>query len=55
MPIICVSNMLGHASLTTTTRYLNVRRRRLHLEMQKYEQSRLAIPLQPADRKSYVS
>jgi integrase len=70
MPIIYVSNMLGHQSLTTTTRYLNVRRRGLHLAMQAYEESRVAIPLraetetptepasepeQPADSKSYIS
>ena len=70
MPTIYVSNMLGHASLTTTTRYLDLRRRGLHLAMQAYEQSRVATPLQaetetttepatepehPADRRSYIS
>ncbi len=34
-----VSKILGHASLTTTTRYLNIQRRGLHLAMEKLEQS----------------
>lgn len=47
MPIIHISNMLGHSDLSTTSRYLNLRRRGLHLAMQKYEESRrLAISLQ---------
>lgn len=39
-----VSKILGHASLTTTTRYLNIQRRGLHLAMEKLEESqRLAM------------
>jgi integrase len=34
-----VSKILGHASLTTTTRYLNIQRRGLHLAMEKLEES----------------
>jgi integrase len=34
-----VSKILGHTSLTTTTRYLNIQRRSLHLAMEKLEQS----------------
>jgi integrase len=45
MPIIYVSNMLGHVNLSTTSRYLNVRRRGLHLAMRAYDESRLAISL----------
>ena len=37
-----VSKLLGHASLSTTTRYLNIQRRRLHLEMEKLEESQKA-------------
>lgn len=37
-----VSKLLGHASLTTTTRYLNVQRRGLHLAMEKLEESQRA-------------
>lgn len=40
MPIIYVNSMLGHSDLSTTSRYLNLRRRGLHLAMQKYEESR---------------
>ena len=35
-----VSKMLGHQNLSTTTRYLNITRRGLHLAMQKFERSR---------------
>jgi hypothetical protein len=67
---IYVSNMLGHVNLSTTSRYLNVRRRGLHLAMRAYDESRLAISLQaeaepktepttdqdqPTEQKSYVS
>jgi hypothetical protein len=70
LPIIYVSNMLGHVNLSTTSRYLNVRRRGLQLAMRSYEESRLAISLQaeaerqaepnaeqgePGQQKSYVS
>ena len=34
-----VSKILGHASLTTTTRYLNIQKRGLHLAMEKLEKS----------------
>jgi len=34
-----VSKILGHASLSTTTRYLNIQRRGLHLAMEKLEES----------------
>jgi len=47
MPIIYVSNMLGHSNLSTTSKYLNLRRRGLHLAMQQYDESRrLASSLQ---------
>jgi integrase len=39
MPIVYVSTMLGHSNLSTTSRYLNVNRRGLHLAMQKFEES----------------
>jgi hypothetical protein len=34
-----VSKILGHASLSTTIRYLNIQRRGLHLAMEKLEES----------------
>jgi integrase len=37
-----VSKILGHASLSTTTRYLNIQRRGLHLAMEKLEESQKA-------------
>jgi hypothetical protein len=40
MAINFVSTMLGHTNLTTTSRYLNIHRRGLHLAMQKYEEAR---------------
>ena len=43
MPIIYVSNMLGHSNLSTTSRYLNVRRRGLHMAMKNYEESRRLV------------
>ena len=39
IPLWAVSKILGHASLTTTTRYLNIQRRGLHLAMEKLEES----------------
>jgi integrase len=39
VPTNYVSKILGHASLSTTTRYLNVQRRGLHLAMEKLEES----------------
>jgi integrase len=33
MPIVHVSTMLGHSNLSTTSRYLNINRRGLHLAM----------------------
>ena len=42
-----VSRLLGHTNLTTTSRYLNIHRRGLHMAMQKFEESRrLASSLQ---------
>jgi integrase len=40
VPIVYVSSMLGHSNLSTTSRYLNIHRRGLHLAMQKLEESR---------------
>ena len=40
MPINFVSRLLGHINLTTTSRYLNIHRRGLHMAMQKFEESR---------------
>ena len=40
VPINYVSNLLGHTNLTTTSRYLNINRRGLHLAMQRYQESR---------------
>jgi len=37
MPINYVSNMLGHSNLSTTSRYLNINRRGLHLAMRNFE------------------
>jgi hypothetical protein len=42
MPINYVSNMLGHSNLSTTSRYLNINRRGLHLAMEKFEENRLS-------------
>jgi integrase len=43
MPIVYVSTMLGHSNLTTTSRYLNINRRGLHLAMKSYEANRQAV------------
>jgi integrase-like protein len=40
MPINYVTNMLGHSELSTTSRYLNINRRGLHLAMEKFEENR---------------
>jgi integrase len=40
VPLVYVSSLLGHSNLSTTTRYLNIHRRGLHLAMQKLEDSR---------------
>ena len=37
-----MSKLIGHASLSTTTRYLNIQRRGLHLAMEKLEESQKA-------------
>ena len=37
-----MSKLLGHASLSTTTRYLNIQRRGLHLAMETLEESQRA-------------
>jgi hypothetical protein len=42
VPIVYVSSLLGHSNLSTTSRYLNINRRGLHLAMQKFEDSRMA-------------
>jgi hypothetical protein len=44
VPIVYVSSMLGHSNLSTTSRYLNIHRRGLHLAMQKLEESRTVKP-----------
>ena len=41
VPIVYVSSLLGHSNLSTTSRYLNIHRRGLHLAMQKLEESRM--------------
>jgi integrase len=47
VPVNFVSRLLGHTNLTTTSRYLNIHRRGLHMAMQKFEESRkLASSLQ---------
>ncbi len=38
--IVYVSSFLGHSNLSTTSRYLNINRRGLHLAMQKLEENR---------------
>ncbi len=43
VPVSYVSKILGHASLSTTTRYLNIQRRGLHLAMTKLEESQKAV------------
>jgi integrase len=45
-----VSKILGHASLSTTTRYLNIQRRGLHLAMEKLEESQKLAAEQRAKR-----
>jgi hypothetical protein len=40
VPIVYVSSLLGHSNLSTTSRYLNIHRRGLHLAMEKLEESR---------------
>ncbi len=40
MPTLYVSQFLGHANLTTTTRYLNSTRRGLHWAMERFEAAR---------------
>jgi len=40
VPTNYVSKILGHTNLTTTSRYLNIHRRGLHLAMEKLEQHR---------------
>jgi integrase len=40
VPVNFVSKILGHTNLTTTSRYLNIHRRGLHLAMEKFEESR---------------
>src|SRR5207249_4568022 len=40
VPTNYVSKILGHANLSTTTRYLNIQRRGLHLASERLEESR---------------
>lgn len=40
VPINFVSKILGHTDLSTTSRYLNIHRRGLHLAMEKFEEAR---------------
>jgi len=40
VPTLYVSQFLGHANLTTTTRYLNSTRRGLHWAMERFEAAR---------------
>ena len=40
MPINFVSRILGHTNLTTTSRYLNLHRRGLHMAMRRFEEHR---------------
>jgi integrase len=42
MPVNYVSALLGHANLSTTSRYLNIQRRVLHREYDKAQQARAA-------------
>ena len=41
--------ILGHTNLTTTSRYLNIHRRGLHLAMEKFEESRRLASLLQTD------
>lgn len=41
--IVYVSTLLGHSNISTTSRYLNINRRGLHLAMQKFEESRQGV------------
>jgi len=40
VPVNFVSRLLGHTNLTTTSRYLNIHRRGVHMAMQKFEEHR---------------
>jgi hypothetical protein len=55
VPINYVSKILGHTNLSTTTRYLNIQRRGLHLAMAKLEESRKAAKQHGAVRQSSES
>ena len=50
VPVNFVSKILGHTNLTTTSRYLNIHRRGLHLAMQKFEESRRLASLLQRER-----
>jgi len=55
--IVYVSPLLGHTNLSTTSRYLNINRRGLHLAMQKLEESQAPKPKQepPAEKTDAVA
>jgi len=44
VPIVYVRSMLGHSNLITTSRYLNIHRRGLHLAIQKLEEGPTSAP-----------
>jgi integrase/recombinase XerD len=48
MPIAYIGTMLGHSNLSTTSRYLNINRRGLHIAMQNFDASRTPRPANPA-------
>lgn len=56
--IVYVSSLLGHTNLSTTSRYLNINRRGLHLAMEKLEENRAPKPKQeqpPAEKTDAVA
>lgn len=44
MPIVFVSSFLGHSNLSTTSRYLNINRRGMHIAMENMDDSRAKKP-----------
>jgi integrase len=50
VPTLYVSQFLGHANLSTTTRYLNSTRRGLHWAMRRFEAARLEKEQADADK-----
>jgi integrase-like protein len=47
-PIAYIGTMLGHSNLSTTSRYLNINRRGLHIAMQNFDASRTPRAADPA-------